>query len=247
MRRYAAKGISLAVHAVFVTALLALMQGSTLELKPAAPAPIKPTVVYLVDRTPARGGGGGGGNPAPAPPVQMEIPAPHPVAVVPELIAAPADVIPSLAVPVMTSANAMLTATGGVSGAISVPLGGGGKGGGIGAGTGDGVGPGNATGFGGAGVPGVGGVSDPVRIHEEKPPYTPEARREKIEGEVVVEAVIDETGHVANARVTKSLDRAFGLDEQARLAAMKSLFRPCKRNGKPVACLVSFAMTFSIR
>lgn len=249
MRRFVAKGISLAIHAILATIALLIVSRPALDIITTTKAmkAMTASVVYLPAAAPTQRGGGGGGNRAVAPPVKIEIPAPQPLVVVPEIVAAPADVPPSLAVPIMTSASAMLTATGGVDGAVAVPFGGGGSGHGIGTGNGDGVGPGDATGFGGTGIAGIGGITDPERIHEERPPYTPEARAEKIEGAVEVEAIVSPAGRVTEARVTKSLDRKFGLDEQARLAALRTLFRPCKQNGKPVACVVKFAVQFTIR
>ena len=47
--------------------------------------------------------------------------------------------------------------------------------------------------------------------------------------------------------VTRSLDKVFGLDEQARKAVFATPFVPCKKQGTPVACMVIFELQFTLR
>ncbi len=91
------------------------------------------------------------------------------------------------------------------------------------------------------------GVEKPTRIREVKPQYTEEATKAKIQGTVTLDAVIGPDGTVTDVRVTRSLDTVFGLDEQARKAAFATPFFPCKRQGQPVACVVSLEMYFTLR
>ncbi|MEI6245408.1 MAG: energy transducer TonB, partial [Acidobacteriota bacterium] len=77
--------------------------------------------------------------------------------------------------------------------------------------------------------------------------YTPEAMRAKIQGTVELEAIIGPDGKVTEARVSRSLDKVFGLDEQARKAVFATPFIPCKKAGVPVACLVVFELQFTLR
>lgn len=202
-------------------------------------------VVYLEAKGP---GGGGGGSPQPAPPKKLELPKPTPTPpAVPIPVPTPAvPPPPTLNAPVMTAPTTMLQASG-VTGTIDVPAGGGGRGGGIGSGNGNGLGPGEGGGFGGGAYRPGNGTDAPIRIKEEKPQYTPEAMRAKIQGTVELEALIAADGHVAEVRVTRSLDRVFGLDEEARKAVFKTRFVPCKRQGAPVACLVTFELQFTLR
>src|SRR5436309_14528701 len=60
-------------------------------------------------------------------------------------------------------------------------------------------------------VPGD-GVSLPVVSKEVKPTYTPEARAAKIQGQVLLEAVVLADGTVGATNVLRSLDTEFGLD-----------------------------------
>jgi protein TonB len=206
---------------------------------------LKFDVVYLEARGP---GGGGGGSPQPAPPKKVELPKPTPTPpAVPVPVPTPTvPPPPSINAPIMTMPNAVLQASG-VTGAIDVPVGGGGRGGGIGSGTGNGIGPGEGGGFGGGAYRPGNGVENPTRIREVKPAYTPEAMRAKIQGTVELEALVAADGKVAEVRVTRSLDRVFGLDEQARKAVFSTPFLPCKKEGKPVACLVTFELNFTLR
>ncbi len=114
-------------------------------------------------------------------------------------------------------------------------FGGGGSGGGIGTGRGNGVGSGTGGGCcGGAYHPGN-GITEPVALRSVKPDYTSDAMRAKIQGEVWVEAVVQPDGTVGDVHIVRSLDKQYGLDQQALTAAKRWLFRPgVDRDGKPV-------------
>ena len=77
--------------------------------------------------------------------------------------------------------------------------------------------------------------------------YTPEARAAKIQGTVVVEAVVLPDGTVGNVKVSRSLDTKFGLDTQALNATKQWTFTPGTLNGKPVAVVVSIEQVFFLR
>jgi len=243
-RTYFAQAVSLGMHALGLLALLFLLN------QPANSADQLPLVKsnqQLIYVASAPGSSrGGGGSLAQAPPVPTAIPKPQPMTVVPVVSAAPADPPPSINAPVMTSPDALLAASG-VDGAVAVPRGGGGSGTGIGPGQGPGLGPGTGPGFGDTGIGGFGGIEMPYRIMEVKPQYTAEAMRAKLQGPVVLEAVLDISGRVTDVRVTKSLDRVFGLDEAARRAAFATPFRPCKKDGRPIACVITFELQFTLR
>jgi TonB family protein len=76
-------------------------------------------------------------------------------------------------------------------------------------------------------------VETPVEItFKPRPAYTPEARENRIEGEVLLEVLFSATGQVHILRVTRGL--GFGLDENARNAAAQIRFQPGTRGGSPV-------------
>ena len=71
--------------------------------------------------------------------------------------------------------------------------------------------------------------------------------RAKVQGEVVIEAVVLPDGTVGEVKIVRSLDTNFGLDEEALKAARQWRFRPGTRFGDPVAVLVTIALTFTLR
>jgi TonB family protein len=80
-----------------------------------------------------------------------------------------------------------------------------------------------------------------------KPAYTAEAMRAKIQGTVIVECVVLPDGTVGDVQVVKSLDPTFGLDQEAVKAAKQWRFIPGRRNGQPVAVLITIELTFTLR
>jgi TonB family protein len=63
------------------------------------------------------------------------------------------------------------------------------------------------------------------------PAYTDEARQLKVEGEVLLEVVLEASGKVRVVRVVRGLGH--GLDESAVRAAQQISFRPALRDGQP--------------
>lgn len=235
---------SLAIHGLVFFALIYGAIRASQIVQQVADDKVKFDVIYLANNPGP--GGGGGGSPKPAAPKKVELPKPNPQQIVPT----PVPTIPpppSLNAPVMTAPNALLSASGMSIGAIDVPQGGGGKGTGMGTGEGSGLGPGTGGGFGGGAYHPGNGVESPIRIREVKPQYTPEAMRAKIQGTVELEAVIGTDGKVSDVRVIRSLDKVFGLDEQARKAVSATPFIPCKKQGQPVPCVVVFELQFTLR
>jgi TonB family protein len=90
------------------------------------------------------------------------------------------------------------------------------------------------------------GIKAPVVMKENKPRYTSEARRAGIQGGVVMEAVVQTDGTVGDVRVTRSLDREFGLDDEAVRAVKTWLFKPGLKDGVAVPVLVEIEMTYTL-
>jgi TonB family protein len=90
------------------------------------------------------------------------------------------------------------------------------------------------------------GVSWPMPIREARPKYTPQAMREKIQGAVELEIVVGADGQVAAARVVRSLDSKFGLDNAAIEAAKQWRFSPGRLNGVPVPVRVGLVLEFRL-
>ena len=89
-----------------------------------------------------------------------------------------------------------------------------------------------------------GNVKAPVAVKRVDPVYTEVARRARIEGIVIVEAVIDRQGNVTNVRVLKSLP--FGLDMAALNAIKQWKFTPGTLNGQPVPVYYNLTVNFRI-
>jgi protein TonB len=87
----------------------------------------------------------------------------------------------------------------------------------------------------------------PVVLSEVKPDYTPEAKKQGIQGNVELSVVVNDDGTVGEVKVSKSLDDKYGLDEQAMIAMKKWRFRPGTKDGKPVAVRVTVEMSFKLR
>ena len=88
----------------------------------------------------------------------------------------------------------------------------------------------------------VGGqLRPPIRIKEVAPVYPALAVSNRVEGDVVIEATIDEEGNVADAHVVKSVP----LLDQAALDAVKQWqYRPSLLNGVPTAVITIVTVKF---
>lgn len=86
----------------------------------------------------------------------------------------------------------------------------------------------------------------PERISFPQPDYPRMLLEARIEGQVVLEAVIDTTGHAEppSIKVISSTNRAF--EAPARDALRRALFRPGRVRGQPVRVLVHLPLRFVI-
>jgi len=91
------------------------------------------------------------------------------------------------------------------------------------------------------------GVTLPKVISEVKAQYTPEAMQAKIEGTVIMTAVVRTDGTPGDIEITKSLDTEYGLDKQAVAALSQWRFEPGLKEGKPVPVLITVEMRFWLK
>ena len=262
--------VSSGLHAGLVAAVIL---ATTLGLGRAAAVsdaeslePQKTRLVYLALPGPG-GGGGGGGERAktPAPkarregaarvsspiPPRQTPPAPAPPEPEPPT---PPEPLPPVEAPVVAVAADEQTSPGVVEDVPPAPPtrgegeGGGagnGKGTGLGEGEGSGIGEGTGGGTGGGPFRPGSGIEPPSLLREVKPDYTEEARRRGIEGDVVMEIVVEANGRVGQVRVLQGL--GYGLDERAAAAVRQWTFQPATRRGSPVSVMVEVAMEFKLR
>jgi protein TonB len=246
-----------------VVAGLLLLYVATRAPEVLAPKPQDslPEITWIATPGPG-GGGGGGGNKMKEPPRKVEAKGEQKISVpvAPQPKPTPKETPPpaQVTLPAVPMAAAVQDLPGMLTNApsLSVPSQGSGsdggagtgKGSGIGPGSGSGVGPGSGGGFGGGAYqPGVNGVSMPEVISEKKPEYTSAAMRAKVQGTVEVQAVVNPDGTVGEARIVRSLDDRFGLDEKAIEAVRQWRFRPGVKGGRPVPVLVLIELTFTLR
>ena len=254
---------SLGTHGLLV--LLGIVITLLPDPKPAAiVAEPHREIVYLALPGPG-GGGGGGGDRTPNPPRKAELPGKDKLTVP---AVKPPEVSPkppkpeeppkpeNLTIPAKTIADSDQPLPGVVENVADLSTTAGpGSGGGAGTGTGGGAGSGRGVGLGEGDIAGMGGgvyrpgsgIELPRVIKEVKPQYTADAMRAKVQGVVVVEAVVQPDGTVGNVQIVRSLDQTFGLDQEALRAAKQWRFVPGTRFGRPVPVLVSIELTFTLR
>ncbi len=255
-----AMGASVASHFVFVLLILLIMR--------LVPEPNEHAM--LLDRTPHSivwlaepgigGGGGGGGNQQKEPPRKAELPGKEKLTVPVAALVEPTPVEQpkpeeKVDIPAVTMNADKETQAGLIDSKEDTTSQGLGTNGGAGTGSGTGIGNGQGSGLGegtgggtGGGVyrPGN-GVESPRLLRSVRPNYTAEAMRAKVQGIVRLEGVVESDGTVGDLKVTRSLDRYFGLDQEAMKAAKQFRFIPGTRFGEPVAVLVSFEIEFTLR
>jgi TonB family protein len=88
------------------------------------------------------------------------------------------------------------------------------------------------------------GVEMPKCLSCRNPEYTEAARRAKVSGIVVVMAVVTEAGEATNLCVAKRL--GYGLDEAALHEIAQWRFAPARRDGKPVALVMTLEVAFKL-
>jgi len=257
---------SLLSHIVFALVIfLGVRFGAAKTVTPALlPEQPNTNIIWLSQPGPG-GGGGGGGNRMKEPPRQAEMPGKDkitvPVSKPPKMemqeVKKEPDPVAQLNIP----AKSLAAAQDSLPGAIEAPPGpptlsqGSGTGGGAGTGSGTGVGPGTGSGLGPGSGGGTGGgayrpgngVTLPRVLHEERPQYTSDAMRAKVQGTVLLECVVKPDGSVGDVQVIRSLDPTFGLDQQAVVAARKWRFAPGTRLGEAVPVLITIELTFTLR
>lgn len=92
----------------------------------------------------------------------------------------------------------------------------------------------------------VGGdVKAPEKVTFPSPQYTEIARKARIQGVVIIEAIIDKAGNVTNVKILKGLP--MGLDQSAADAVKKWKFKPATLNGKPVAVIYNLTVNFQLQ
>ena len=90
----------------------------------------------------------------------------------------------------------------------------------------------------------VGDVRPPELILKIQPEYPEMARRARIEGKVIVEAIINAQGDVENVPVLRSIPL---LDGAAIAAVKKWKYKPAMQHGRPVKVFFTVVVDFTLR
>jgi bla regulator protein BlaR1 len=91
----------------------------------------------------------------------------------------------------------------------------------------------------------AGDVQPPKILSKSAPVYPEAAKKDKVEGKVVVDCIIDEQGHVTQTKVAASAGNQ-DLDTAARDAVSSWTFRPATLKGKPVEVSYTITINFTL-
>ncbi|HLE85800.1 MAG TPA: energy transducer TonB, partial [Thermoanaerobaculia bacterium] len=90
------------------------------------------------------------------------------------------------------------------------------------------------------------GVQAPQLVRFQKPEYPPIARKLRVQGEVVVSLLVDETGKVIDTRLVRRAARDVGLEEAALEAVRKASYRPATKDGVRVKMWTTLRIPFQL-
>lgn len=89
-----------------------------------------------------------------------------------------------------------------------------------------------------------GNVKTPTKVHDVRPIYPQEAQDARVQGVVILEAVIDGAGSVREAKVLRSIPV---LDQAALDAVQQWQFVPTLLNGNPVPVIMTVTVNFTLQ
>lgn len=90
-----------------------------------------------------------------------------------------------------------------------------------------------------------GDVTPPEKVYFPQPRYTEEARKARIQGVVILQAVIDAQGRVERVKIVKDLPQ--GLGDSAVQTVKQWKFKPASLQGEPVPVYFNLTITFSLQ
>jgi len=89
-----------------------------------------------------------------------------------------------------------------------------------------------------------GNVWSPTKVADVPPVYPPVAQAARVQGVVILEAIIGTTGRVTEVRVLRSVPL---LDDAALDAVRQWRYTPPLLNGTPVAVIVTVTVNFTLK
>ena len=76
--------------------------------------------------------------------------------------------------------------------------------------------------------------------------YPPMARKQRVQGSVLISVLVSETGSVINTRIIKGIPRGLGLNEAAEDMMKRSSFAPATVNGVKVKAWTTERVDFKL-
>jgi protein TonB len=89
-----------------------------------------------------------------------------------------------------------------------------------------------------------GNIKPPTKTRDVRPVYPDEARSAGVQGVVILETLIDESGQVIWTQVLRSIPM---LDQAAREAVQQWQFTPTLLNGEPVPVIMTVTGNFTLQ
>lgn len=94
---------------------------------------------------------------------------------------------------------------------------------------------------------GAGGdVPEPELIHRVEPEYPEPARRARVDGFVLMQAIVNKKGDVVDIKILQTPPARYGFAEKARKAVSQWKFKPSIYKGKPVSVRIRFSVEFNL-
>ena len=93
---------------------------------------------------------------------------------------------------------------------------------------------------------GAEGLEPPQLIKLSKLQYPPMAKAQKVQGLVVVRALVSETGKVLEIKVLRGVAQNVGINEAAAEAVRSSAFRPASKDGVHVKSYFTMTIPFKL-
>jgi protein TonB len=87
-------------------------------------------------------------------------------------------------------------------------------------------------------------VQQPRKIVDARPAYPDLARQARVEGTVILEAILDRDGRIDHVRVVRSIPL---LDAAAVQAVRQWRYTPTVLNGQPVQVLMTITINFQLQ
>ena len=89
-----------------------------------------------------------------------------------------------------------------------------------------------------------GNIPPPQKIKDVRPVYPTDAQQSGVQGVVIIEAIVDPTGKVSEARVVRSIPM---LDQAATDAVKQWEYTPTLLNGTPVPVIMTVTVNFTLQ